>query len=310
FLSWSGFIKDGPWKIAAQSPTKDKGGYLRLESRRWTFVTKQIEGTYPNWRTITEDVRQLTGTIQVSEQAAESIVRILAWLPGDEAPNHPVGLYCVSGKLYLRGSSKEEPGKPVEVSVPGVTIQGDPATVYLNRQYLRKALGFGLRTIQVQEPLKPLRFCDGESGRRQMIVMPVRVDANPPAPTNRNPATTQVPSANPAVASSDTRQDQPTTLNSNPQPPTTIERNNPPMQNGTTNGGGQQPSAITPEEKTSSLEQALEQIEAVKASLRGAITNLNNLIDTLRQAQRERRVSDREVRSVRDTLKTLQTVRL
>ncbi len=73
FLSWSGFVKDGQWKLAVQEPKKDKGGYLRLESRRWTFVTKQIEGTYPNWRTITDDVRSFTGTIEVSEQAAEAI---------------------------------------------------------------------------------------------------------------------------------------------------------------------------------------------------------------------------------------------
>ena len=85
------------------------------------------------------------------------------------------------------------------------------------------------------------------------------------------------------------------------------------MQNGA-NGQGHQPSALTDStasaEQKTSLEQALDQIEAVKGSLRGAVTNLNNLIDTLRQAQRERRVSEREVRSVRDTLKTLQTVRL
>ena len=51
FFSWNGFIKDGPWKLAVQSPTKQEGGYLRLESRRWTFVIKQVEGTNPNWRT-------------------------------------------------------------------------------------------------------------------------------------------------------------------------------------------------------------------------------------------------------------------
>ena len=311
FIAWNGFVKDGPWKLAVQPPTKDKGGYLRLESRRWTFVTKQIEGTYPNWRTITDDVRQLTGTIQVSEQAAESIVRILAWLPGDEAPNHPVGLYSVSGKLYLRGSHKEAAGdKPMEVSVLGVTISGDPATVYLNRQYLRKALGFGLRTVQVQEPLKPLRFCDGESGSRQMIVMPVRVDAGPATPTNRNPAPTPVSAITPAAVSTDAATDQPTTLNPQPQPPT--ERNTPPMQNGT-NGSGHH-AAVSHEpastEEKNSLEQALDQIEAVKSTLRGAVASLNNLADTLRQVQRERRLSEREIRSVRGTLKALQTVRL
>ncbi len=157
-----------------QPPTKDKGGYLQLESRRWTFVTKQIEGTYPNWRNITDDVREFTGTIEVSDQAAEAISRIVPRLPGDDTPNHTVGLYCVSGRLYLRGVNKDQE-RATEVEVPGVTISGDPATVYVNRQYLLKAIGFGLRTIGVQEPLKPLRFSDG--GSRQMIVMPVRVDA-------------------------------------------------------------------------------------------------------------------------------------
>ena len=76
-LSWGGFVKDGQWKLSVQPSTKDKGGYLCLESRRWTFTCKQIEGTYPNWRTITEDVRTLTGSIQVSEQAAEVIARIV-----------------------------------------------------------------------------------------------------------------------------------------------------------------------------------------------------------------------------------------
>ncbi len=306
FLSWSGFVKDGQWKLSVQAPTRDKGGYLRLESRRWTFVTKQIEGTYPNWRTITEDVRQITGTIEVSEQAAEAMARIVPRLPGDDTPNYTVGLYCVSGRLYLRGSSKEQ-AQPTEVEVPGVAVSGDPATVYLNRQYLLKALSFGLRTVGVQEPLKPLRFSDA-GGSRQMIVMPVRVDAITSPP--KAPASVPVSPITP-VASGDALGQPPTT---NLNPPPTTERNTPPMQNGTTNGNGHTPSATinstsSPEEKTS-LEQALDQIEAVKGSLRGAVTNLNNLIDTLRQAQRERRVSEREVRSVRDTLKTLQTVRL
>ena len=83
------------------------------------------------------------------------------------------------------------------------------------------------------------------------------------------------------------------------------------MQNATTNGHGNPPAAETsPVGEKPSLEQALDQIEFVKGSLRGAVTNLNNLADTLRQVQRERRLSEREVRSVRDTLKSLQTVRL
>ena len=105
---------------------------------------------------------------------------------------------------------------PTDVEVPDVTIQGAPATVYVNRQYLLKAIGFGLRQIEVQETLRPLRFSDG--GSRQMIVMPVRVDANPPAPINRNTTPVPVPPIIPAAASTKAAPDQPETTNPNPQP--------------------------------------------------------------------------------------------
>ena len=75
-------------------------------------MTKQVEGTYPNWRNITEDVREFTGTIEVSDQAAEAISRIVPRLPGDDTPNHTVGLYTVSGRLYLRGSTKTRTAPP------------------------------------------------------------------------------------------------------------------------------------------------------------------------------------------------------
>ena len=273
----------------------------------WTFVTKQIEGTYPNWRNITDEVREFTGTIEVSDQEAEAIQRIVPRLPGDDTPNHTVGLYTVSGRLYLRGWNKDQE-RATEVEVPGVTITGDPATVYLNRQYLLKAIGFGLRTIGVQEALRPLRFSDG--GSRQMIVMPVRVDANNSPSKSSVPAPSPGIPITPAATSTDAAPDQPETIHRthNHQP----EERNTTMQNATTNNGnGHQPPATeTTTEDKPTLEQALDQIDFIKGSIRGAVTNLNNLADTLRQVQRERRLNEREVRSVRDTLKTLQTVRL
>ena len=199
-------------------------------------MTKQIEGTYPNWRNITDDVRQFSGYIEISDQAAEAISRIVPRLPGDDTPNHTVGLYCVSGRLYLRGSNKDQE-RATEVEVPGVTVSGDPATVYVNRQYLLKAIGFGLRQIGVQEPLKPLRFSDG--GSRQMIVMPVRVDANVPAPKASAPAPVPVSPITPTASTN--APDQPETINENHQP----EGRNTTMQNGNTNGSGEHPAAET-----------------------------------------------------------------
>ena len=301
FISWGGFAKDGQWKLAVQSPTKKTEGYISLESPRWSFITKQIDGNYPNWRQITGDVGTLTGTMEVSEAGVAEIQRIVPRLPGAETPNHVVGLYTVSGRLWLRGRNQDQ-DPWTEIEVPEVTITGDPATTYINRQYLLRALSFGLRHIDVQEPLRPLRFHDG--GSRQLIAMPVRVEANTPLPKVDCPSAPSSP-ITPTATSTDAAPAQPETINPNPQPERTTN-----MQNGVSQSGNENHSESSPIGEKPALEQALDQIEFVKTSIRGAVTNLTALADKLRQVQREWRISDREIRGVRDTLKTLQTVRL
>jgi hypothetical protein len=64
----------------------------------------------------------------------------------------------------------------------------------------------------------------------------------------------------------------------------------------------------TPEK--ASIESALEKIDAVKGSCREAIQGLNDLADTLKQAQRDQRTASKEVQTVRATLEKLQSVKL
>ena len=58
------------------------------------------------------------------------------------------------------------------------------------------------------------------------------------------------------------------------------------------------------------LETAVDQVEAVKASIKSAVGGLNELLDTLKQIQREQKTTDKEVQSVRTTLEKLQAVKL
>ena len=62
-------------------------------------------------------------------------------------------------------------------------------------------------------------------------------------------------------------------------------------------------------EKTS-LETALEQVETVKGSYREAIRGLSDLTDTLKAIQKERKSTEKEVQTVRSTLRQLQSVKL
>ena len=90
-----------------------------------------------------------------------------------------------------------------------------------------------------------------------------------PAPTCRSAPVTP-------EASIDAAPDQPETINPNHNQNPSGERTTT-MQNGNTNGHEEHTAAETsPIGEKPSLEQALDQIEFVKGSLRGAVTNLNN----------------------------------
>ena len=74
-------------------------------------------------------------------------------------------------------------------------------------------------------------------------------------------------------------------------------------ENGNTNGSN----AV---EDKPALETALTQVESIRAEFRAALTGLGKLADTLKAAQREHKASDKEIHSVRQTLRSLQSVRI
>ncbi len=60
----------------------------------------------------------------------------------------------------------------------------------------------------------------------------------------------------------------------------------------------------------SSLEAALLQIESIKTGFREAINGLTKVGDNIRQAMREQKANEKEIQGVRQTLRSLQGVRI
>ena len=77
-----------------------------------------------------------------------------------------------------------------------------------------------------------------------------------------------------------------------------------------TNGNSSPAMPATNVVEKPALETALAQIEIVRGDFRNAIAGLNKLGDALKQAQREQKAGDKEVQSVRQTLRSLQSVRI
>jgi DNA polymerase III sliding clamp (beta) subunit (PCNA family) len=294
FIGWKPFAADGEWQLRA---TNGEGGLIQISSRHWTFVTRQIEGTYPNYRQVIPDESQFKTRLELPAEVLPALGKVIERMPCSERENRIVGMKIHERRLSLLGRSGPT-DRFAEVEFEQAAIEGCDVTVFLNRDNLLKALGFGLNKIRCIDPESPVLFnCDG----RQMIVMPYRV-----RDLNSAPSPSEEPSPTPAPrpSSEPEPQDEPETNSTNspadsPADSTRKERRTMPN-NGHTNDNEPKPALTT----------ALERAEALKASLKTTASDLNGLLDSLRQAQREQKVSEKEVQSVRSTLEKLQSVRL
>jgi len=297
FIDWREFSADGDWQLQVGPKGKDEDDPppFEIQSRHWRFISRQIQGNYPNWRQVVPTGEGTQTTIEVEPASVETILQTVARMPNHDPVYHTIGLEAKGSRVRLLGKSAQEDAWS-HVEIPGTKAKGADVTIKLDRHFLSKALRFGLTRIELIDTLSPLKFSEGG---RQMIVMPVRPDAAPQPNAATPPA---------APASADT---QPEPSAPNPPPQAEQPKGEPmPDTNGTT-GAAKRPAASAPETtEKSALEIALVQIEVVRGDFRNAIAGLNKLADALKQAQREQKAGDKEIQSVRQTLRSLQTVRI
>jgi hypothetical protein len=130
-------------------------GWVKFESPRWTFITKEIQGQYPNWRQVIPTTDSKWTKVFLSSEAIEQMLQVIPRLPGDDGINRAVRLRAQAHQLVLDGRNKEDDDW-TSIPVQMVNITGKPVTFALNRIYLLQALKFGLNTMEVEDPLSPI----------------------------------------------------------------------------------------------------------------------------------------------------------
>jgi DNA polymerase III sliding clamp (beta) subunit (PCNA family) len=300
FIGWKEFSHDGEWQVKIAPPEKkDEPGHFQISSRRWRFISRQLEGNYPNWRQVIPT--EFNTSAEFDPQTVNAMIQTIQRMPDHDPINHSLGIELKRKKANLLcKASKDQPWMPVEIE--HTEFKGPEVTIHLNRHLLVKALEFGLLRLDIIDSLSPLRF--SHEGR-QIIVSPLRADSSSSKPAPAQPPVSE-PNGNgeaepvkPHQPAANAAQPERTSM---PRASTTTASNG----NGNatpSNGNGDHA------EKTS-IESAVDQIETVKGSLRSAKDGLNQLLDTLKQVQRDHKTSEREVQSVRTTLEKLQSVKL
>jgi DNA polymerase III sliding clamp (beta) subunit (PCNA family) len=292
-LLWRGLV-DLPWALAGEK--KKSNTLVRIVAGDWTLTLKTIEGNYPNWRQVVPHFRQHRTTVALPE--GHGFAKLVAGLPGADANNSPVDLVIENGAVAVKDTTGTS-----SIVLEGGKAKGPDIKIRLNRDYLVKALDYGLTNIGLIDEMSALQFT--REGR-QMVVMPVRVaDAAPPA---EEPTDKQEVSAGPATEP--TNQPAP----SEPQP----ERKPMPAINGHTNGAEtphlngapRSTTPVSPAAEKPAIEAAIEKLDGFKTVFREALVGVTELSTLLRQAVRDQKAGEKEVQSVRQTLRSLQSVRI
>jgi hypothetical protein len=230
--------------------------------------------------------------IEIDPVVAEEIVKTISRLPNHDEVNHTLGLEIANNALtFLCRASRTDSW--TRVSATGIQPSGADVRIFLNRHLFIKALRFGLGRVEIIDALSPMKL--SREGR-QMVIQPVRPEVD------RSPA----PSAEEAVA--------PVAGNNNSEStegepnPTAIPD---PTKDSLPPHAAKPPAEAAPgaTEKTA-IETAVAQVDMLRSELRGAIAGLNKLADALKAVQREQKASDKEIQSVRQTLRSLQSVRI
>ena len=249
---------------------KTNSSWVKLTTPRWECTVKQIDGNFPNWRQVVPQDTEGWTKIQLSKAAIKQMLSLSSKLPGDDTENRPLQLRA-DKELHLEGRNKVEFTGAV---IPDVKITGKPVVAALNREYLQTALRCGLDEIRIQNELTPLLFL--KPGKR-LVVMPVRLQGPTPSP--------KAEAAKPA-----------------PEIPPTIT---PPAID-----PAQERKITMPEANKTAEPNALDKTEAIKTKLRELLGDLNDLTGLLKQADKDKRNTEKEVASVRQTIRSLQGVKI
>lgn len=295
FLLWPEFSADGDWCAGVRPATGKEPGYVQIHSNRWRFITRLIDEPFPNWRNVVPEESRPGTRVELTEEAVATLLQIIPRLPGQDIQYQPMSFTVRDERLYVTGRIKN--GTAPEIGIAGARLSGLPVnSVSLNREYVAKALRFGLGTIEIQDSLSVARF---SKGGKQMIIVPLRPDAAA-APTT---APTPSPTPQPGPAASPSAPPA--------EPPTETERKHMPQNPMTApERGNLRSHPATNGEDGSAFKAVVEQIESIKTKLKETLGDLTEALALIKAAEKEKRLNEKEMESVRATLRSLQKVQI
>jgi DNA polymerase-3 subunit beta len=284
--------------------------WIGIEAGEWTFRTRAIEGSFPNWRQVVPSDpggRRMT----LAEQDVDILREAIPSLPGEET----ITLAGNDGRVtvYARGSDDEG---WTSLELPHATFEGEPGHISLNRKYVGEAMAAGfMRSIRFADELSPAYSEDGEGGMHLLMCMRAEVpeniekvaaedegDSEGPTDQGESPAETKPPSPPPNPSSPDDpskkRQQAPDKGPSRPTHPEPTRRKSP------MSDKSPKPDDLA---AFAELQAATGEVKTKLQETKLAVTRLTGAVKAAMKDARQQRA---EVEAARATLAKLKTIDL
>jgi DNA polymerase-3 subunit beta len=150
--------------------------YAQIAVGRWHWITKLIEGNFPNYHQVIPNLDGYGGLVRISDADATRLLSVLPKLPGFKDKDSKLVLSVTTEKgAFLRTAS----GLPkVHVALDRSEIVRPVATeVAFNSRFFLSALQHGLRDLHARDHVSPLVMTDAT---KLQVWMPLRDIVTPP----------------------------------------------------------------------------------------------------------------------------------
>lgn len=280
FLTWPGLTGEVAVGILTDGKKKDERvTHFGLTTGPWSYVTRVIDGTFPNWRQVLPNLDGNVNRVTLTDEDIITLRKILPGLAGKNRRDPAIMLSPGANSTVIVTEQGQDDETSIRLELSGGSRFEGKTPVAVNSGYFCDALEAGFKAFVYQDDLSPVRSDDGQGGIH--VLMPVRIG---------NEHRSVAKETEPVTHDAETEV--------TAQPITTKEADMPETKTGTT------------ETETTALDKVLAAYEVAKLKVREANQALAEIADAVKAAVKEQRQQKTEVDNVRAALGKLQAIRV
>lgn len=298
---------------------RDERPFAQITVGRWRWITKLVDGNFPNYQHVIPKLENCGGLVRISEPDAVRLQSVLPKLPGYKDKDSKVVLSVTDKGAVIRTAANLP---KVHVALDRSEVVSTPfSEVAFNSRYLLSALQRGMRELRTRDHVSPLMMTDAN---RIHLWMPLRDAVSPPEPaasTEAAPSPSDSSGESPvpvvpsepavqvsAVSETNVSENQPINTTTIMVAPSTTTQPVSETREGGSKPVASAPRVALPETPVSAVDAVQAKLGNVRDLLRELGNEIGGLQGLLRESTRQYKALERDHESLKKNIRALREV--